>query len=176
MGSPSENDSEVFIAQARWLLEWHDRRSEAFITRAVALLGFDGVVLTLLIQGAALHGIKASAWTWGFLTISLLALLGSALFALLAIAPQEVAVPHVQQLRSWWGEHAGEPYPGSTAPRIAESLLNSAQISGDSAVSTIKGAADNRATRFKASLWFMFCAFVFLSCLFLNVLTHTWKK
>ena len=33
-----QTDSADFIDQARWLLEWHNRRSEAFTTRAVAVL------------------------------------------------------------------------------------------------------------------------------------------
>ena len=40
-------DAEVYIEQARWLLEWHNRRSEAFVNRAVGVIGFDGVALAL---------------------------------------------------------------------------------------------------------------------------------
>ena len=45
-----EPSPQVFIDQARWLLEWDRQRSESFVNRAIAILGFDGVALTLLLD------------------------------------------------------------------------------------------------------------------------------
>ncbi|WP_412903689.1 hypothetical protein [Aeromicrobium sp. 179-A 4D2 NHS] len=174
MAHPSGDDSEVFIEQARWLLEWHNRRSEAFTTRAVALLGFVGVVLALLLQGAGLDGVRASSWTWGFLAASLVALLLSGLFAVLTIAPQPIAVPSVAQLRHWWRRHAARPVKGDSAPQIAESFLNSKDLSEVSAVSAAKDDADRRANSFSVAIGTLVAAFLALSLLLCNILNQAW--
>ena len=171
-----ETDSADFIEQARWLLEWHNKRSEAFTTRAVAVLGFVGVILALLLQGAGLDDISASGWTWTFLGASLLALVTSGLFAVLTIAPQPIAVPSVAQLRYWWKRHAAGPVKGSSAPQIAESLLNSNDINGVSALSAAKEDADHRGERFKIAVAGMVAAFCSLSLLLCNILSQTWGK
>jgi hypothetical protein len=171
-----ETDSADFIEQARWLLEWHNKRSEAFTTRAVAVLGFVGVVLALLLQGAGLDDIKASGWTWTFLGASLLALVTSGFFAVLTITPQPTAVPSVAQLRHWWKRHAAGPVKGSSPPQIAESLLNSGDLSGVSAVSAAKEDADRRGWRFKVAVRGMVVAFLSLSLLLCNILSQTWGK
>jgi hypothetical protein len=171
----SANDSADFIDAARWLLEWHNRRSEAFTTRAVALLGFVGVVLALILQGADLKDVDGTAWTRWFLLLAVVALLVAALFALLTISSKPVAVPSVAQLRHWWGRHVQEPVKGSSGPLIAESLLNSSKITEVSAVSAAMEEADKRADRFQIAIWAMLVALVMLSALTLNILQHLWK-
>lgn len=42
MTGPNNDERAEFIEHAKWLLEWHNKRGEAFTTRAVALLGFKG--------------------------------------------------------------------------------------------------------------------------------------
>ena len=74
MASPDHDESAAFTEQARWLIEQHNNRSEAFTTRAVALLGFEGVILALLLQGAGLDGMTASGWTWTWLLLTIAAL------------------------------------------------------------------------------------------------------
>ena len=44
----------AFLAQAQWHLGEHQRRSTNFVTSAVAILGFDGVVLALLVSSNVL--------------------------------------------------------------------------------------------------------------------------
>lgn len=176
MASTPATDSADFIEQARWLLEWHNRRSEAFVTRAVALLGFVGVVLGLLFQGADLKGVDATHWTWMFLGASLLGLLVAGLYSVRTIAPQPIAAPSVQQLRHWWKRHANRPIVGSTAPNIAESLLNSGDLTGVSALSAAKEDADRRGERFKKAVAGMVVALGGLTALLCNILTQTWRK
>jgi hypothetical protein len=173
--SAPDNDSAEFIEQARWLLGWHNARSEAFTTRAVALLGFVGVILALLLQGSGLKGIDPSRWTWSLLVSSVLALLLSAFFALRTISPKLTAMPKVSQLRDWWVAHSAEPHPGSTAPQIAESLLNGKSINGDSAVSAALEHADACATSFTRSIRAMLVALVLLALLLFNVLFSAWR-
>lgn len=56
--SAPADDSLVFTEQARWLLEWHNSRSESFASRAVAILGFDGVIMALIIQASVLMALR----------------------------------------------------------------------------------------------------------------------
>lgn len=175
MTSSPDNDSADFIEQARWLLGWHNARSEAFTTRAVALLGFVGVILALLLQGSGLKGIDPSRWTWTFLVTSVLALLFSAFFALRTISPKVTAMPKVSQLRDWWVAHSAEPHPGTAAPQIAESLLNGKRIDEESAVSAALEHADSCAKSFTRSIRSMLVALVLLSLLLVNILLNAWR-
>jgi len=61
--------------------------------RAVAILGFNGVMMALLHQGAGFQDIHRTAWTWALLVAALLALLASAVIALSAIALATVRMP-----------------------------------------------------------------------------------
>ena len=175
MTSSPDNDSADFIEQARWLLGWHNARSEAFTTRAVALLGFVGVILALLLQGSGLKGIDPSRWTWTLLVTSVLALLFSAFFALRTISPKVTAMPKVSQLRDWWVAHSAEPHPGTAAPQIAESLLNGKRIDEESAVSAALEHADSCAKSFTRSIRSMLVALVLLSLLLVNILLNAWR-
>ena len=44
----ASGETDAFTTQARWLLEWHNKRNNGFSTRSVAILGFTGVILALL--------------------------------------------------------------------------------------------------------------------------------
>ncbi len=176
MTGPANDESAEFIEHARWLLEWHNRRGEAFTTRAVALLGFNGVILALLLQGAGLDGIVATNWTWTWLVSSVVALLIAAILSLLTILPTEMRMPGIPQLRHWWKDHAEEPHAGYAGPQIAESLLYSKDLSGRSPISDAKAEADQRAKRFKAAITVMLVGFGLLSLLLFNVMSHAWGR
>ena len=169
--SAPDHDSADFIEQARWLLGWHNARSEAFTTRAVALLGFVGVILALLLQGSGLKGIDPSRWTWTFLVSSVLALLLSASFALRTISPKTTAMPKVKPVARLVGSSTSAAlHPGSAAPQIAESLLNGKRIDEDSAVSAALDHADSCTKSFTRSIRSMLVALVVLALLLFNVL------
>jgi len=176
MTGPANDESAEFIEHARWLLEWHNRRGEAFTTRAVALLGFNGVILALLLQGAGLEGIEATDWTWAWLIMSVTALLVAAFLSLLTITPTEMRMPGIPQLRHWWKAHAAKPSAGFAGPQIAESLLYSKDVTARSPISDAKDEADTRAKRFKAAIRVMLGAFVMLSFLLFNVMSHAWGR
>jgi hypothetical protein len=176
MTGPDNDESAEFIEHARWLLEWHNKRGEAFTTRAVALLGFNGVILALLLQGAGLEGIKATVWTWIWLGSSVTALLIAAVFSLLTITPTEMSMPGIPQLRHWWKAHAAEPHAGFAGPQIAESLLYSKDVTGRSPVSDAKDEADKRAKRFKVAITTMLVGFALLALLLFNVMSHAWGR
>lgn len=174
MSGHSNDESAEFIEHARWLLEWHNKRGEAFTTRAVALLGFNGVILAVLLQGAGLDGIDASGWTWTWLAGTVALLLASALFSLLTILPAEMVMPGIPQLRHWWKVHSASPTAGFFGPQVAESLLYSRDITGRSPLSDAKTEADLRAKRFKWSIRLMLAGFIVLSFLVVNVMHHAW--
>jgi hypothetical protein len=71
LASPNHDESAAFAAHARWLIEQHNKRSEAFTTRSVALLGFQGVILALLLQGAGIDAVDASRWTSAWLVLAI---------------------------------------------------------------------------------------------------------
>lgn len=176
MTGPDNDESAEFIEHARWLLEWHNKRGEAFTTRAVALLGFNGVILALLLQGAGLEGVEASKWTWVWLVSSVTALLIAAVLSLLTITPTEMRMPGIPQLRHWWNDHMEEPRAGFTGPRIAESLLYGKSVTARSPISDAKLEADKRAKRFKAAIRVMLVGFALLALLLFNVMSHAWGR
>lgn len=176
MTGPDNDESAEFIEQARWLLEWHNRRGEAFTTRAVALLGFNGVILALLLQGAGMEGIVATNWTWASLILSVGTLLVAAFLSLLTITPTEMRMPGIPQLRHWWGDHMDEPVAGFVGPRIAESILYGKGITSRSPISDAKVEADKRAKRFKVAIRVMLAGLVWLAFLLFNVMSHAWGR
>lgn len=176
MAGPPYDESAEFIEHARWLLEWHNKRGEAFTTRAVALLGFNGVILAVLLQGAGLEGIDASGWTWAWLAGTVALLFASALCSLLTILPAEMVMPGVPQLRHWWKVHSGAPTAGFFGPQVAESLLFSKDVQGRSPLSDAKAEADLRAKRFKWAIRLMLGGFVALSLLVFNVMQYAWGR
>lgn len=164
--SPSSaDDSLVFAEQARWLLEWHNTRSEAFASRAVAVLGFDGVIMALLLQGFGVRGIDATATVWVLLFITAAFLLLSAGFAVATIVPHTVAMPSVQDLRAGWATHAGSPRASYAGPLVAESLLHATNLDTTSPVSAAKEEGDTRAGRFSWAVRALLAAIVFLGAL-----------
>lgn len=172
--SSPDNDSADFIEHARWLLEWHNARSEALTTRAVALLGFVGVILALLLQGSGLKGIEASPLTSILFVASVFVLLLCAFFALRTISPEPTAMPKVSQLRESWATYTAKPYPGTTAQQIAESLLNGQKLTEDSALSSALEHADSRAKWFSYSTKSMLVALLLLSLLLSDILFNSW--
>lgn len=159
------DDSAVFIGQARWLLEWHNTRSEAFASRAVAVLGFDGVILALLLQGFGIKDVDATGPVWAALTSTSLLLLFSAAWALSTIVPHKVAMPGVSDLRKGWAAHAQTPTARYAGPLVAESFLNASELHGTSPVLEAKKEGDTRATRFSWAVSSLLAATVSLAVL-----------
>lgn len=139
------------------------------------MLGFDGIVLALLLQGAGLKGIDPSTWTWTFLVPALAALVLTGWFALRALAPTDVQLPNISQFRGQWSEFHPRPEPGTMGPQIAESLLNSLRPHEESTTSSAKNHADRRASELTRAVRSLFIALVLLTALLLNLLTHAWK-
>jgi hypothetical protein len=98
----SQTELEAFIAQARWLIEYHDRRADSLTTRATALLGFSGVILALLVRG----GLPANVHVNPAIRITGIATIGSllvcAVACLVTLLPGGATAPGVDELRAKW--------------------------------------------------------------------------
>jgi hypothetical protein len=169
---PRSDDSLVFAEQARWLLQWHNARSESLASRAVAVLGFDGVIMALLLQGFGLKGLHATAWVWILLIATALLLLTSAGFAVATILPHKVAMPQVQNLRQGWATHAASPTPHYAGPFMAESLLNASDLTKSSPLASAKSEGDLRANRFSRAVSALLAAIVCLGLLAVVLLSQ----
>ena len=172
--SSVRSDAEVYIDQARWLLEWHNRRSEGFVNRAIGVLGFDGVALALVVQAPGSDTSSPSALGWTLIGLLLVAFVVSAAFALATLWSVGVTAPSPDQLRRWWDRHRKNPENGSAAPNIAESFLDSLG-GGMSPVATARDSADRRAKRFKFALAPLAIATPLLALLAVDVLARTYS-
>lgn len=171
-------DASLFLEQARWLLEWHDRRAQGFHTRAGSLLGFSGVILALLLQAVTRlpHTTSgcAKAVTVGLVTLSVTLLLGTATLALWTLMPGASSVPEEAQLRRWWLSYYRNPTPYNGGAQLAHSFLDQEKSTAQSAVAAAMSAADKRAIRFAWTVRFALAAIVSTGLLALNVLYLTW--
>lgn len=158
---PEDKELEAFISHARWLVELHNKRSEQFGARAVALLGFTGVIVALLASGVDLgQKLQPTFGLWAALLVALVALALSALFALLTITTRKVVAPSAQQAHRDWTSYVSGDRRGHALSDIAESMLNSQQSEQTNPVLSAKAEADSRATMFRRSLWSQFVALV----------------
>lgn len=138
----------VFIDQARWLLDYHDRRSESLSTRAVALLGFAGVVFALVLQGRLPKGVDSNCVIAIAIVVTLGGVLAAAGCCVYVLMTREITAPGVGQLRGNWHEWAGNVRRGSAAVDVAESLLRGKALGKASPINSVIDAADRRACAF----------------------------
>ncbi len=172
MSDPS-GDTRDYIEHARWLLEWHNKRSEALTTRAVGLLGFTGVILALLLQGAGIKTLDPTWVTWGIAVVTAGLIFASAIFALWCITTTSVEMPSVEELRAHWKTHMDNPVAGSGVPDMAEGLLNGSDLQGVSPVVAAKNEADTRAGRIKVAVILLLLGVAAVAVLAGNVLANT---
>lgn len=114
---------ESFLDQARWLLEQQQRRSATFQQTAVALLGFDGVLLAVLVSAATLSGrSQQPAARWATVAAAIFIVASSAA-GVLAILPRSTSAASASlTVKSWSEFHANGGY-GRDAQHFAEMLL-----------------------------------------------------
>lgn len=160
----------AYLEHARWLLEWHNKRSEAATSRAATLLGFLGVILAALLQGAALLDGDLAVCSWIFLGLTGISLSGAAYFAIQAIDAKQVEMPKIAALRASWRAHLHRQDEGTPAEfDVAESFLNSTDLQGASPVQAASDEADLRVASFKKSVRFTAAALASLALLAITV-------
>lgn len=93
---------EAFLDQARWLLEQQQRRGEAFQQTAVALVGFDGVLLALLVSGGALTSTTRYTAAWWATIDGAGLFVVSAFCGVCAVLPRAIStVPAAGTIKRW---------------------------------------------------------------------------
>jgi len=152
MTPSAEADEAVFIEQARWLLEYHDRRSESVSTRAVALLGFAGVILALAPQARLPEGVELTFCIAAAFVVALAGVFLGATACIRVLTTRELKAPAVGQLRANWKRWADAPASytrGQVAADVAEGLLLGRHLDKESPIDSAIDAADKRASAFK---------------------------
>lgn len=165
---PNPHES-VYLEHALRVLAWHEARSEAFISRAVALLGFAGVLLALLLQVLTREGFTLGIVTWILVGGEVSALVISATFALLVMTGQKSEAPEIDQLRTWWSEYLDGKRSGDPTANITETYLSGSKRDNDSLLETAMAAADRRAKYFQRALLALSTSIVLLGGLAINV-------
>lgn len=115
---------DAFLAQAHWLLEQQQRRSAAFQQTAVALVGFDGVLLAVLASGDTIATVgKSPAAFWATIGAAVLILL-SAGAGVMAILPRSTsAVTAKETVEQWHQLNRGGGTHDRDVQHFAEMLL-----------------------------------------------------
>jgi len=147
------NEPEIneFIDQARWLLEYHSKRSDSISTRAVALLGFAGVVLALVARTSVPQGVELGGLLRFFSGLVLVSLVVSAGCSLGALMTRQLKAPAIVQLRrNWWKWSAGKRR-GSAASDIAESFLRALELGEQSVLDVAIAEPNSRGRWFRAA-------------------------
>lgn len=96
---PHRQTYQDFLGHARWLIEVQERRSAGFQQGALAVLGFDGIILAILVD---LQVGTAGALVVSTGAVVALLVLASATSAVLAFVPRSVAVASTAQLLKEW--------------------------------------------------------------------------
>jgi hypothetical protein len=152
------------------MLEWHNKRNDAFISRSVSLLGLIGVTLALLANGVnsgsslyKLNGIRVSA---GIATVLLLL---AALFCIRVISSRPTVIPSIPDFRTDWHEFMFDKTSGLIQMQVAEDLLHGNVLVSESPLDSAQSEANARARAFKWATWATLAALVALASLFVQL-------
>lgn len=112
---------QAFLDQARALADWHRQRADSFETKASTVIGFSGVVLTLLTLTAEPIGDVTGSWRTplvALVAVSAATFLGAAVAAVFVMKPRGYRYASREQLRKEWGAIPGRPTAvNSAGPR-----------------------------------------------------------
>lgn len=146
----SRDEMKAFTEQARWLLDYHNRRADGISARAVALLGFTGVILALIPTALALpERFNPSAGLWTLLAVTTAGLVATAVLCLLALSLKPTGGPRVGELRTLLRDHTTGARTGRAHRDIAETLLHGMSVTGSSPLDLAFAEANSRARAFK---------------------------
>lgn len=116
---------QAFLDQGRWLLEQQQRRSDVFQQGAIALVGFDGILIAILASGDALGSTTRYSAAWWAVIAGAGLFLVSALCGVVALIPRQTnTVPAASTVRAW-REFRREGGFDRDALRFADMLLAS---------------------------------------------------
>lgn len=158
-----------FTEQARWLFAYHDSRGESLCSRAVALLGFAGVILVLLLGSGLPKGVEVTCVIKIGFVVTVGSLLATVGCLLRTLKSRELQVPGVDQLRSNWRKWVTSRRRGSAAKDVAETYLGAKDIDEWSALDWALQTASARALWFGRAVWFMGLSLALLTVLLIVV-------
>jgi hypothetical protein len=140
--------TQAFLDQARVLADWHRQRADGFESKASTLIGFSGVILTLLtLTSSPISHVRGS---WQTLLV-ILAVLGAVAFLVAAVAavvvmnPRQYRYAARSQLRREWENY--RDHPSLTTAQILGMLADQLICAGDK--SPIDTLADDALDRGK---------------------------
>ena len=167
--APDFDEAEAFVDHARWLIEYHNKRADTFSTRAVALLGFAGVILALfgrtnLPGDSALH---IPIFILIVATVGLLLL--TAHFCLRTLLVTRSSAPGAADLRGMWSTWANGKRRGTAHGDIAETYLKAKTPNIVNPVEDAIQEADRRSEQFKNAVAAMLAALACLSVILLLI-------
>jgi hypothetical protein len=152
-GRTGENeDVDRFIDQARWLLEYHDRRGESLYTRALGLLGFVGVTLALILNVNPPEGLTITKCLVLLYDATVLTLLATVACCIATFTSRRLKAPGARQLRENWQGWVKDERREWSAVDVAESFLGAKDLKSDSPLELAIAAADDRAAWFKRAV------------------------
>lgn len=141
-------------------------------TRATGLLGFVGVILALLLQGAT-AGARPGVLVFAFLGLTVIGLGVSGVHCLMALRPRTVGMPEPGTFRDWWVQYAAHPQEStSPRPKIAESLIRAGGDPGESPLLSASKEASDRARCFDVAAWALVISLAPLVALVVTVLAQ----
>lgn len=160
----------LLIEQARWLLDYHNRRNDSLGQRSVALLGFTGVVLALVPTALTVpDNLKTSGWLYASLYATLATLLATAGLCLKAVATKHTGAPAIRSLRTQLRDHTTGTRSGKAHVDLAESLLHGLNVEATSPVDLAYAEADTRARWFRAATVALVVSLVSLAALVVQI-------
>lgn len=157
-------EADSYYGHARWLLEWHNKRSDAFASRSTALLGFTGVTLALLVNGITsneqvyqLHGVRASA------ALAAGMLLATGFLCMLVLRSRSAMAPSIPDLRTNWHEFMHDPSEAQAKVQLAEDILHGVELVTRGPLDAAEAEASSRGRSFRLATWSAFTSLVVLS-------------
>lgn len=162
------DEAQAFAEHARWLHAYHDKRSETVGSRAATVLGFLGVISTLLLGGLNLgKGSIRYTWPVGANVVTVLVpVLLAAFFCFRTMTLRKSSVPQGGQFRAQWSEYARGGLRGLVHAQIAHAYLG-----GDmDPVADAKSEADSRAKSYKKAIYTFGVALLAVAALTAQVL------
>jgi len=171
--APNFDEAKAFVDHARWLIEYHNKRSDAFGTRAVALLGFSGVTLALLSRGSLPGGVEPDACLFVLVVATVALLLLTAYFCLRTIVVTRSSAPSSDDLKEMWSKWASAERRGSAHGDIAETYLKAKTPDVVNPVEDAVEEAKNRSRWFRNATAAMLAALACLAILLLLIASKT---
>lgn len=168
----------AFLEQARWLFDRQWQRADAFERKAIALLGFDGVLVGLLVTAAAqLRPSERTGAVEAFACLAAATALVCALFCVQVLRPRVYEGVGVKQLREDWVGALEREIGAVENDRpwversFAEQFLHgSPDAPGEGPLASVQSDASERGQWLERATWAMLVSVLLTAGLFLALL------